>query len=172
MIRLIGTTAITVLLGTTSIAAAETSKIDFGASTSKAAIEAAEQGRPIGVHEWQRQFDKAEQRKGAGKKKIILGAITLGSGVALSRWAEGRCVTAIISQTGACGLEQALWNAGRALDWIGVGVAGWGTAQYFLASSELRRLDDQRPADSTAADATPRVLFAAPAPMLGYTLHW
>jgi hypothetical protein len=151
---------------------------DLLESVNSAVAATAQQGRPPDARDWQRRYDRAQSRKGGGKSKMVLGAVVLAGGIGLRPWAVGRCTGTAVdfsnpeATIAACSTAANLVNVANIVNLSGVGVFGWGLAQYITANGELRRLEESRPGDAMLGPGTNGAQFASVAPSLSYTVRW
>ena len=152
-------------------------------ASARAAVEASEQARRATPNDWQRDYDKARDRKAGGKGKIIKGAILMAAGIGIRQWAANRCVNNAVNFANdfdgdipTCSLESNLVTAGNYATLGGVGVVGWGVTQYILASGEVRRLEAEASnnTNTTALQPAPSTMArgSGPAASASYSVRW
>ena len=173
---------ILVLAGVVAMAPAQAMAGDLTTSIKSAmeeavAEQARQQRRQLTERDWQRDYDRALARKGGGKSKMILGAVALAGGIALRQYAIGSCTADLTNyesfDAGSCGTAASLADVAMIANWTGIGVFGWGVAQFITANGELKRLEDQRPDDVTLGPGTRHHgQLAAFAPSVSYRVRW
>lgn len=133
-------------------------------------------GQALGQQEWQRQYDTAKTRRKSGLRKVVIGLVMEGGGVAMMMAGSTTCV-AKVSVTNDCSGSGAVAATGALVAVAGAVPFWWGVIQWVGANGDVHSLEATKPSGSSAqsinlTDHQAIQLSGGRRPMLAYKVSW
>jgi len=100
-------------------------------------------GQEVTQPEWQRQYDTAKARRKSGLRKVVIGLVMEGGGVAMMMVATTSCINDLFVDD--CSGSSAIVTLGAVTAVAGAVPFWWGVIQWVDANSDVHSLEATRP---------------------------
>ncbi len=125
--------------------------------------------------DWQRQYDSAKARRSSGLKKVIIGLVMEGGGVAMVMAGATTCAASSFDDD--CSGSGAVAGIGALTAVAGAVPFWWGVIQWVGANGDVRSLEATQPRTPSTqlvplSDHQAIQFSAGLRPTVGYRLNW